>query len=41
MAGVFAVPASLSIGQAIEELVLLIVCSLEGEWSNRVVYLPL
>jgi len=31
---------ALSIGEAIEELVLLLPCSLENEWENRVVYLP-
>lgn len=41
MHGVFAVPKALPVGQVIEDLILLIECSLEGEWENRVVYLPL
>ena len=41
MPGVIAVPDSLAIGQAIEELVTLIDCSEQQEWENLVIYLPL
>jgi predicted nuclease of predicted toxin-antitoxin system len=41
MPGVFEVPRSVAIGQAIEELMLIIECSVEGEWEGRVIYLPL
>ncbi|HWQ32685.1 MAG TPA: DUF5615 family PIN-like protein [Blastocatellia bacterium] len=41
MAGVFAIPGLMPIGQAIEELVLLTACSEPGEWENRVLHLPL
>lgn len=41
MSGVFAVPRSLPIGVAVEQLELLIAASLEGEWENRVQHLPL
>jgi len=39
--GVVAVSSSLSVGQAIDELALLIACSHDGEWNNQVIYLPL
>lgn len=41
MPGVFIVPRSLSVGQAIEDLLLLCECSREGEWEGIVLYLPL
>ena len=41
MPGVIAVPDSLAIGQAIEDLVTMIECSEQSEWENLVVYLPL
>jgi hypothetical protein len=39
--GVFEVSDSMPIGQAIEELLLLMECSREGEWEGRIEYLPL
>jgi len=39
--GMIVCPQSLEIGRAIEELSLLTEYSEEGEWENRVVYLPL
>jgi len=41
MPGVFEVSRDLSIGRAIEEILLLAECSLEGEWEGQVRYLPL
>ena len=41
MAGVFIVPEQLAIGRAIDDLLILIECSLDGEWENQVRYLPL
>ena len=41
MSGVFIVPQSLSIGQAIENLLLLCECSSGAEWEGLVYYLPL
>ena len=41
MPGVFTVSQSLPIGKAIEEILLLAECSLEGEWEGQVRYLPL
>jgi hypothetical protein len=41
MPGLFAVPQSLPVGQAVEELLLVIECSREGEWETQVVFLPL
>lgn len=41
MAGVFIVPREMPVGKAIAELEVLIACSLEGEWSQFVVFLPL
>jgi len=41
MPGVFEVPNTLGIGRAIDDLLLLIECSLEGEWEGHVRYLPL
>jgi predicted nuclease of predicted toxin-antitoxin system len=41
MPGVIEVPATLPIGRAIEELLLVAECGLEGEWENQIVHLPL
>jgi hypothetical protein len=41
MPGVFVVSQSLPVGQAIEALLLLAECSLEGEWEGQVRHLPL
>lgn len=41
MPGVFEVSRSVSVGQAIEDILLLTECSLEGEWEGQVRYLPL
>jgi len=41
MPGVFVAPQSLSIAQAIEEVLLLAECSVEGEWEGQVRFLPL
>lgn len=41
MPGVFEVNRDVSIGEAIEDIVLLAECSLEGEWEGQVRYLPL
>ena len=41
MPGVFEVNRSVSIGRAIEDILLLAECSLDGEWEGQVRYLPL
>jgi hypothetical protein len=41
MPGVFEVTRKVPIGVAIEEILLLAECSLEGEWEGQVRYLPL
>ncbi|MFA0732702.1 MAG: hypothetical protein LKKZDAJK_001520 [Candidatus Fervidibacter sp.] len=41
MPGAFAVSQDILIGQAIEDLLLIAKCSLEGEWEGQVRYLPL
>ena len=41
MPGVFEVSRSVSIGTAIEEILLLVEYSLEGEWEGQIRYLPL
>ena len=41
MPGVFTFHDKFPIGQAIEELLLVIECSEQREWSGKVVYLPL
>lgn len=41
MAGVFVVPATLAIGDAIENLLLVTEAGLENEWGGQVRYLPL
>ena len=41
MAGVIAVPPHLPIGQVIDDLMLLAEYSLDGEWQDQILYLPL
>jgi len=41
MPGVFVVPRRLPINMAIDDLEVMVICSLEGEWENTVRYLPL
>jgi len=41
MPGVFEVRQEVAIGVAIEEVLMLAECSIEGEWEGRVSYLPL
>ena len=41
MPGVFVVTGEIPIGRVIDDLELLATCSLEGEWENQVIYLPL
>jgi hypothetical protein len=41
MPGVFEVGAIVPIGRAIDDLILIVECSLEGEWEGQVRYLPL
>lgn len=41
MPGVFEVPPTLSIGQAIDDLLLIVECGFENEWEGQVHYLPL
>ena len=41
MPGVFEVNRSVPIGRAIEDILLLAECSLDGEWDGQVRYLPL
>jgi hypothetical protein len=41
MPGIFEVPRSLSVGQAIDDLLLLAEYSFDGEWEGQVRYLPL
>ena len=41
MPGVFEVPRTLSLGRAIEDILLIAECSVEGEWEGQVRYLPL
>jgi hypothetical protein len=41
MPGLFSVGQALPISKAIEEIVILAECSLEGEWEGQVHYLPL
>ncbi|MBS1787437.1 MAG: DUF5615 family PIN-like protein [Acidobacteria bacterium] len=40
MPGIFEVPQDLTIGIAIEELVILAECSFEGEWESQVRFIP-
>ena len=39
--GVVEVSRAISIGRALEDLLLMIECSMEGDWENRVRYVPL
>lgn len=41
MPGVFAVPQTLPTGRAIDDLLILILCSRDDEWDGQVRYLPL
>lgn len=41
MPGVWEVKSSAPIGPTIDDIVLLVHCSLEGEWEGQVLYLPL
>ena len=41
MPGVFEVKRKLSLGLVIENVLILIACSVEGEWEGQVRYLPL
>jgi len=41
MSGIFEVPKELSVGETIEQLILIAECSLEDEWENQVRFLPL
>lgn len=41
MPGVFEVSRSVPIGGAIDDILLIAACSLEGEWEGQVRYLPL
>ena len=41
MPGVFEVNREVPIAQAIEDILLLAECSMEGEWEGQVRYLPL
>lgn len=41
MPGVFEVNQTVPIGQAIDDILILIECSIEGEWEGQVRYLPL
>lgn len=40
MPGVFEVRRSVPVGRVIEDILLLVECSMEGEWEGRVHYLP-
>jgi predicted nuclease of predicted toxin-antitoxin system len=41
MRGVVVIPRRLPLKQVIDDLVLIATCSLEGEWENKVQFLPL
>ncbi len=41
MAGVFVVPRRLPTNEVIDDLEIMVTCSLENEWDNTVRYLPL
>ena len=41
MPGVFEVPQSLPVGRAIDDILLIAECSIEGEWEGQVRRLPL
>lgn len=41
MPGVFIFDDRIGVGQAIEEILLMVACTEQAEWNGRVVYLPL
>lgn len=41
MAGVFLLNDRFPVGQAIHEILLMVACSEQSEWRNRVIYVPL
>ncbi|HEV2235494.1 MAG TPA: DUF5615 family PIN-like protein [Ktedonobacterales bacterium] len=41
MPGVFEIPRGISLATVIEDLLILVTCSLEGEWEGQVRFLPL
>lgn len=41
MPGVFEVPREMPVGEAIEDILLLVEYSLDGEWEGQIRYLPL
>jgi hypothetical protein len=41
MPGLFEVSRAVSVGRAIEDILLLAECSLDGEWEGQIRYLPL
>lgn len=41
MPGIFEIPATLSTRQAIDDLRLIVECSVDGEWEGQIRYLPL
>jgi hypothetical protein len=41
MPGVFEVSRTVALAQAIDDIILIAECSIEGEWDNQVRYLPL
>ena len=41
MPGVFEVAREISIGEAIEDILLIAECSINGEWEGQIRYLPL
>ena len=41
MPGVIVYPQNLAVGIAVQDVALLAECSEEGEWENKVVYLPI
>ena len=41
MPGIFEISRALPIGRAIEDILLLVQCSLAGEWEGQIQYLPL
>ena len=41
MPGVIAIPWNVSVGQAIEDILVLTIASLPDEWEGQVIFLPL
>lgn len=41
MAGVLIVPATMTVGAIIEDLVYIVECTDEADWQDRIEYLPL